>query len=620
MRTRNHLLGQTLAAAVVFLGTVASCVTFSVVAASEAGASAPPLVWSLTAGSGDQFTSIANGSTASGMQYFIAGTSSGAIEYSTNGFTWETTTTPDQSADWLGVAADAHNHAVAVSNSGQAVYLNTGALSWSASQFVGAQPTSLNAVAANATGFVAVSSTGQIFFSTDGGATWNLEATEAGAFYTVTATTAGFVALGSAAFGSYGSPGGLGCYSTNGTSWSSATIPQEQWLAVAGDGSGNYVAVTPTGYVGRSSNGGHSWTLSGSPLLAEGTSAIAYGNGRYVTLAQASGSANSQSSSDGSSWTSDTAANNQPMYDWSALAFGENAFLAVDSGGASMIAAGAAPSAIAVPTLVAADGDIFVTWAEPTNNISQVTYSVSVYDDNDNQTVNTCVGATLPFCIISNVNSMAIYAISVSASNAHGSTSSPEAIIATFDNSLDGTFAQLSVGETSQTCFPGFVPDEEVFVEASGHSKFMTADDTGTMCLSVTGRDPSIRINGGAWVSVPYGPVVITVKGKAPDGQNKVAVDAVRLNPKGLPSPPRHVSVKVRSKTVSVTWKAPVSNGGHKLTKYVVYLSGSKHSCTTSKSRCVFSGLSLKRRYQIGVVARNSVGASSVANSALFKG
>ncbi len=609
----------------VALIVLASCFLAQATRIIPSSASTAPaaLAWSLNPSSNAFFTSVASGISASNQTFFVAGTGTGSIDYSTDGAHWTATTTPDPSAQWVGVAANSQGQAVGVSASGEAVYVSIANLSWEAATFNGGTPSSFAGVTYGTDGFVAVTTDGAIYRSTDGGASWNLEATESGGtFSSVTATASGYVAVGLSSTATIGASGGFAFESvpnSHATQWQSSTISDEQWVSVAADTSGNVVAVAANGYVSTSSNNGHTFTNSSSAVLPGGTSSVAYGGGRFVSVAEASGTATSESSVNGSTWTDDQSATSATFYDWAAITFGAGAFVAVDASGASMVAVGAQPPAPTNVAVVKVGDLLYVTWDAPSNTIGELSYTVSLTDTSLTEK-RLCVGSHYTACVL-NDPSRYIVGLDVKATNAIGSQySSFVPIYASNENAETSILPTVYVASNLNKCFSGFAPGSQVAVVIAENLTTLTADSNGNVCFSIGAKDPSIRINGGPWINVPYGAFSITVKGKAPDGQLQSAISVLRLAPKGLPSAPLGLKAAVKGRSVTFVWGAPHSNGGHRVTGYHLWVSGTKKSCLTHGTSCTVTGLSKKQRYRAIVVAMNSVGLSPATQTNVFKG
>ena len=79
--------------------------------------------------------------------------------------------------------------------------------------------------------------------------------------------------------------------------------------------------------------------------------------------------------------------------------------------------------------------------------------------------------------------------------------------------------------------------------------------------------------------------------------------------PVGPPGAPRNVKATRGSSQASVSWAAPISDGGQPITKYVVTSRPGAKSCqTTGALTCTVTGLTNGKAYRFSVKATNSVG------------
>jgi hypothetical protein len=116
-------------------------------------------------------------------------------------------------------------------------------------------------------------------------------------------------------------------YSSDGSTWSSATIPGgvASWYSVT-YGNGEFVAVANNSADAAYSVDGSAWTLATLPSSSNWQS-VAYGNGRFVALA--TGTSSAAYSSDGSTWSTET----MPVSaNWYSIAYGNGEFVAVALG------------------------------------------------------------------------------------------------------------------------------------------------------------------------------------------------------------------------------------------------------------------------------------------------
>ena len=126
--------------------------------------------------------------------------------------------------------------------------------------------------------------------------------------------------------------GATASYSTNGTTWTTATLPAStNWTSVAYgkiSGVGYWVAIATGGTDAAYSTDGISWTAATLPASANWT-AVTYGNGRFVAIA--TGSTSAAFSTNGTSWSSMGVL--PASTTWSDVNYGGGTFFAVATGG-----------------------------------------------------------------------------------------------------------------------------------------------------------------------------------------------------------------------------------------------------------------------------------------------
>jgi hypothetical protein len=168
--------------------------------------------------------------------------------------------------------------------------------------------------------FVAVSKDSKVATSADG-ISWTLGTIPAAEYTSVTYGNGHWVAVASG--------GTSAARSSNGTTWSSITLPEgADWSDIA-YGKGVFVAVSQgdssTANVAYSTNLGVSWALASVP---GGAKSIAYGNNRFVILSGGyAGATNTFISFNGVSWQ---AGSINPS-EWTSLAYGQGMFVATSS-------------------------------------------------------------------------------------------------------------------------------------------------------------------------------------------------------------------------------------------------------------------------------------------------
>ncbi len=161
------------------------------------------------------------------------------------------------------------------------------------------------------------------------------------AYYTIAYGDSKFVAVAS----------GNNCYySTDGVTWTSATMPNGSWKSVC-YGNGKFVAVTggTSVNVAAYSTDGINWTQTTLPISANWKS-VCYGNGKFVAVATNNNT--TAYSEDGINWTQTTL---PTRADWVSVCYGNGKFVAVANG------PGGGTSG---PTTIAAYSEDGIIWAQ----------------------------------------------------------------------------------------------------------------------------------------------------------------------------------------------------------------------------------------------------------------
>ena len=165
--------------------------------------------------------------------------------------------------------------------------------------------------------YVAVSENGSSYssYSTDG-TTWT-DATMVGFYYWFGITFGNGYFIAIAQFDNTISATNVSAYSTNGTTWTASTMPTtKNWGGVAYgliSSTNYYVAIANGSTVGAYSTNGTSWTST--TFSSSALTTIGFGNGYFIAL----GAGATSYSTNGTTWTAGSAAQNQV---WNGIAYG----------------------------------------------------------------------------------------------------------------------------------------------------------------------------------------------------------------------------------------------------------------------------------------------------------
>jgi hypothetical protein len=185
-------------------------------------------------------------------------------------------------------------------------------------------------------------------------------------------------------------------YSTNGTTWTNATISggssENSAIAYGAIGGTDYFVIV-SGYstgsqvASYSTNGGVSWTSGNTLPSSDFWADVAFGNGRFVTVAGGTGSTSTKAaySTNGTSWTAATLPGSATR--WNKIVYGGGAFTAFAYNSNR--------------TAYSVDG---ITWVEGNNQSATRNWAVAAYGNSRNVTIatGTTIGSYNDFVLNTN--------------------------------------------------------------------------------------------------------------------------------------------------------------------------------------------------------------------------
>ena len=268
---------------------------------------------------------------------------------------------------------------------------------------------------------------------------------------------------------------------------------------------------------------------------------------------------------------------------------------------------------------------ITVSWVAPVSNGgSAITgYTVQAYNAAFGTAValKTCTTATTS-CAVTGLTNLTNYKFAVKATNALGSSAftaltaaiAPSAVTATAPGAPttvtgvrgngQATVSFTAPTETGGATITGYTVSASP--QVGGVTKTCT---TATTSCIVTGLT-----NGVAYT--------FTVKATNDIGDSVASAASAAVTPATVPGAPTAVAGAVGNARVTVSWTAPVDNGGSAVTGYTVQaynattgLAVALKTCTTATTSCAVAGLTNGTAYTFKVKATNAAG-SGVESSA----
>lgn len=145
-------------------------------------------------------------------------------------------------------------------------------------------------------------------------------------------------------------------------------------------------------------------------------------------------------------------------------------------------------------------------------------------------------------------------------------------------------------------------------------SYVVTASPGGSSC-TVVAPATSCTVTGLA-AGAPY-TFAVAAKNRYAAGPASVASLAVTPAAPTVPGTPTGVQAQPGGGSVTVTWKAPATDGGSPITSYVVTAVPGGASCTVAApaTSCTITGLTPGASYTFAVVARNLVGGGTTSGA-----
>ena len=277
------------------------------------------------------------------------------------------------------------------------------------------------------------------------------------------------------------------------------------------------------------------------------------------------------------------------------------------------------PGAPTVTSTTTANQSVSVAWTPPSGTVLGYVVEVS---SPDHTTQSVSVNSTAQTATVTGLTNGTPYFISVVARGPSGpgqptsySQATPEPILPSAPTITAHTQTSSTIAFTWTAAQPGdaSIGNYQVSVTPSGGQATNYVVPSSATSDTVTGLSANTSY-------------AITVTAVAADGIGQpsaaLATTTAQASPSAIhvPSAPLGVSAKASGSKMTVSWRAPISNGGASIARYTVTLSPGGKRCVTSALSCTIPGLSPSKRYIVSVVASNRAGTGPAATVRNLKG
>ena len=267
------------------------------------------------------------------------------------------------------------------------------------------------------------------------------------------------------------------------------------------------------------------------------------------------------------------------------------------------------PTAPEAPTNVigvAGDGQVTVSWKDPSNNGGSVITSYRVVASTTNSTGQSCTaqGQAASACTVTGLANEIPYTFIVTAIKGVGERPSIASAPVTPYSVLGApTNVTASAGNTSAEV-SWSAPADNGGSAITGYT--VTTAGGGGGCTTTTLSCTVVALSNGA-------DYAFTVRAANARGNSAASAASSLVRPFGLPGAPTNVTASAGSNSAVISWAAPSDNGGSVITGYTVTAAtgGAKITKSCSSSPCTFSSLSNVTSYTFTVKATNARGDSA---------
>jgi len=302
--------------------------------------------------------------------------------------------------------------------------------------------------------------------------------------------------------------------------------------------------------------------------------------------------------------------------------FGVSATNGVGSGPISIpISVSATPSTVpSAPTDVAGvagNGSATVSWTPGFNGgTTIIRYTVTAYNASSTPS-GTCTTLAVFSCIVTGLQNGTAYTFTVTATNANGTSDASSASSAVTPSAPAGvptvpTSVTATAGE-SQIVVNWSAPASDGGSALTGYVATAYDPDSNVAGTCSVGGSTTNCVIGGMQNGTTYTISIVAINAK---GTGPASAMTDPATPSGLPTSPTSVTAVASPGTITVSWSAPLSNGGAVVTSYTATIHDGNGttvgSCTVdgATSTCSVNGLTNGLSYTATVTATNNNGTS----------
>ena len=250
------------------------------------------------------------------------------------------------------------------------------------------------------------------------------------------------------------------------------------------------------------------------------------------------------------------------------------------------------------------DGQATISWSAPSDNGEPITgYTVTAQPGGE-----TCTTTAATSCTVGNLTNGTSYSFTVTASNTMGAGSASSALYVTPAAVPDAPVISTASAGNGQATISWSAPSDNG-EPITGYT--VTAQPGGETCTTTAATSCTVgNLTNGTSYS-------FTITATNPVGSSGPSASAA-ATPATVPGAPTDVTGGGGDGQTTVSWTAPVSDGGSAITLYTVTAQPGGETCsTTAATSCTVHNLTNGTNYSFTITASNTMGAGS-ASSALY--